>query len=294
MAKTQPSQEENEDDFEYEYSDETEDFCFTLDVSTHAPSVGANAVETTPNKNSKNKQAARRSEQRLEVLDLHSDNPLIKLGDCFYSCRWSTDFGTQFYVAKAGTVKGTLRPGHVLDVVGMSQARLTGKPVTLHRHDAKTPILKTVGSSSTNAILLDDVGDGTAEKAISEQSSAPLHPPTTKNIQRLATARTKARDPNVKAQASFLERLAMIKQRKGERDIVPVYGIEDLSEYDRADQDANANINANGKRTTPTTDGSELTTSTTGQRTSVVASTGNPNDRDDQPGSSGSSPGLVS
>lgn len=294
MARTQPSEEENEGDFEYEYSDETEDFYFTLDVTTHAPSTATNPIETTPNKNLKGKQAAGRSEQQLEVLDLHSDNPLIKLGDSFYSCRWSTDFGTQFYVAKAGTVKQSLRSGHVLDVVGMSQARLTGKPATLHRHDAKTPTPKAVGSSSANAIVLDDVGHGTPEKGILEQSNAPSHLPTTKNIQRLAAARSKARDPNVKAQASFLERLAIIKQRKGERDIVPVYGIEELSENDHAHQDANASINSNGKRTTETTDGSELAASTTGQRTSMGAETSNPADHDDQLGPYDSGSALIS
>jgi hypothetical protein len=117
---------ERESDFEYEYTSETEDLYFTLDVSTHGLRNTSEADELTAGRRSKGKRAAGSLDQ-LQALDLHSDNPLIKLGDSFYSCSWSTDLGTQFYLAKAGTFKESVRPGQVLDVVGISQARLTGK-----------------------------------------------------------------------------------------------------------------------------------------------------------------------
>ena len=91
----------------------------------------------------------------MQVLDLHSENPLVKLGESFYSCHWSTDLGTQFYVTKSGVVEEPLRRGHVLDVLGVSRARLTGRPVTLHRRRPDVAE-QSVGSSAVNAIALDE------------------------------------------------------------------------------------------------------------------------------------------
>ena len=249
MAASEPvgaSLEESESDFEYEYADDdTEDFYFTLDVTTHGLRGASKADELTSRRKSKGRQAAKSIEQ-LQVLDVHSDNPLIKLGDSFYSCNWSTDLGTQFYVAKAGTFKESVRPGYVLDVIGISQARLTGRPVTLHRRDAKIPT-PAAGSSSTNAIAL----DGDEDQAIEGTASDTQLPPVNKNVKRLAAVRNRARDPNVKAQASFLERLAIIKQRKGEKDVLPVYGIEELSSRNDDGGSPSNNLNSNGKRASP-------------------------------------------
>lgn len=238
---------ESESDFEYEYTDETEDFYFTLDVTTHGIPTASTSAQPNTGKKIKGKHIAPPPEQ-LQVLDLHSDNPLIKLGDSSYSCHWSTDLGTQFYVAKRGMIEEPLRPGHVLDVIGVSRARLTGKPVSLHRRDRKTST-KAVGSSATNAIVLDDTEDRATGDAVPGNMSASQYRSTSKNINRLSTVRNRARDPNVKAQASFLERLAMIKQRKGETDKVPVDGIEELSGLSHSSEIANSNVSGNGKRT---------------------------------------------
>ena len=233
------------DEWEYEYDDEeTEDFYFTLDVTTLQSQSSSNATHI-----GKGKAPARPNDQ-LQVLDLHSDSPLIKLGDCFYSCHWSTDLGTQFYVANPGIDEKPLRRGHVLDVIGISRARLTGEPVTLHRRRPDAPE-KAVGSTTADAIVLDN------EEDVASNVSTPTPVPTSldhslnKNINRLATARQNARDPVVKAQASFLERLAIIKQKKGEKDAVPIFGVDDLSAPIR--RGANA-ISPNGKRKSASND----------------------------------------
>ena len=228
-------------EWEYEYNDnETEDFYFTLDVTTLQSQSGSIAAN---DKKTKGRLPVQPTEQ-LQLLDLHSDNPLIKLGEHFYSCHWSTDLGTQFYVAKPGIDEKPLKPGHVLDVIGISRARLTGEPVTLHRRRPDA-LEKPVGSTAAEAIVLDE--DEDAASAVSTPTPMPtsLHRSLNKNINRLTTARQNARDPLVKAQASFLERLAIIKRKKGEKDAVPVSGVDDFSAPTRSGVNA---FTLNGKR----------------------------------------------
>ena len=230
LDPSSPSGATSDSDYEYEYTDETENFYFTLDVTKHqsqaAPKTNQNTMSRTP----KGKQSAQPTRtDSLQVLDLHSENPLVKLGSSFYSCHWSTDLGTQFYVTKPGVVEEPLRRGYVLDVLGLSRARLTGTPVTLHQRRPNASE-KPVGSSTGNAILL-DIDDDEQASAGASPGSTPTtqQPPMHKNISRLATTRQNARDPLVRAQASFLERLAIIKRQKGETDVVPGHGIEELT-----------------------------------------------------------------
>ena len=275
MAGHEPSEAptaDSESDFEYEYADDaTEDFYFTLDVTTHGIRATSKADESALSRKSKGKQAAKSPEQ-LEVLDMHADNPLIKLGDSFYSCNWSTDLGTQVYVAKAGTIKECVRPGHVLDVVGISRARLTGRPVTLHQRDAKIPT-SAAGASATSAIALEADEDQASEGAAAHNSAITESPRMNKNIKRLAAVRSRARDPNAKAQASFLERLAIIKQRKGEKDALPIYGIEELSSRNDDGRNSTPNTNSNGKRAAPSDEngnGMEANESSSNRRLSTA------------------------
>lgn len=227
------------DEWEYEYDEnETEYLYFTLDVTTLQSQSGLKTTHINKGK------TATQPPDQLQVLDLHSDNPLIKLGECFYSCNWSTDLSTQFYVAKPGIDENPLRPGHVLDVIGTSRVRLTGDPVTLHRRRPDAPE-KAVGSTTADAIALDDAGDVTSTNSTPTAISTTEDRVMRKNIKRLATARQNARDPLVKAQASFLERLAIIKHKKGEKDAVPVYGVDTVS----ASSARGTNVStSNGKR----------------------------------------------
>jgi hypothetical protein len=254
------------DEWEYEYDEnETEDFYFTLDVTTLQSRYGSKATHI-----GKGKAPAQPNDQ-LQVVDLQSDNPLIKLGECFYSCHWSTDLGTQFYLAKPGIDEKPLRRGHVLDLIGISRARLTGEPVTLHRRrpDATE---KSAGSTTSSAIVLDD--DEDAASGVSTPTAMPtsLDRSLNKNINRLATARQNARDPLVKAQASFLEHLAIIKHRKGEKDAIPVFGVDDLTTSTRSATNA---ATSSGKRKSVSNDALDSpVASNSGKKQHVLVSYG--------------------
>jgi hypothetical protein len=243
---TDPTATTSDSDYEYEYADETEDFYFTLDVTKHQSQTISKPNQNTQNGKSKGKQSAQPTD-RLQVLDLHSENPLIKLGDSFYSCHWSTDLGTQFHVTKSGVVEEPLRRGYVLDVLGISRARLTCNPVTLHRHrpDAAE---KGVGSSAVNAVVLDSDDEQANAGAVPVNTPNAQQHPMKKSISRLAAARQNARDPLVKAQASFLERLAIIKHQRGETDAVPVHGVEELTGPRQDARNAATTTTSNGKR----------------------------------------------
>ncbi|OTA35826.1 hypothetical protein BTJ68_03975 [Hortaea werneckii EXF-2000] len=67
-------------------------------------------------------------EAKLQILDLHSENPFVKFVDGVYSCNWHTDLSTQVYVARPGATETPLRPGNVVDVVGLPSAATAGLP----------------------------------------------------------------------------------------------------------------------------------------------------------------------
>jgi hypothetical protein len=204
--------EESDDDYEYELDEQrTESYYFTLDLSSHddrAASKADHGQGGVPG--------------QLQILDLHTENPLVKLDEKFYSCNWSTDLGTQVYVARSGVAQEPQRPGHVVDVVGLSRTRLVGQPAILHQRqrDNDAPV---EGVTAENAIPVEKDRGHFLEDATDAANAAPT---TARQVARFAAVREKATDPAQKAQASFLERLSSIKQKRGESDIVPFYGIK--------------------------------------------------------------------
>jgi len=240
-------------EWEYEYDpNETEDFYFTLDLTTHVPDA-QNSKESSRNGkvNGRGKQVAehaaldsrssatpgrqftsdaiengeledsneRSKTGKLQFLNLHTREPLIRLDDGVYSCYWMTDLGTQFYVSRPGVAENPLRPGNVLDVIGISQVRLIGKPVTL------TPLGEEGGKDSegtlkTSAINVEDVGLDSQRPAPTPSDFSTLRPG-----QPIIIPRDRIKDEAMGAQASFLERLSAVKLKKGENDIIPVGGV---------------------------------------------------------------------
>lgn len=139
----------SESEWEYEYDeDETEDLYFTLDLTNHVPAPFKKPIQRPRNgkgtlrdidKRSNAEAAAEKNGAqveppgRLQVLDLHSKNPLIAYNNAFYSCYWVSDLGTQMYFSEKGVAKNPLRSLRACDLVGTSGARLVAKPATLHR-----------------------------------------------------------------------------------------------------------------------------------------------------------------
>lgn len=244
-------------DWEYEYDEtDTDDYYFTLDLTTHQPEAVTKANPKSTGKASKggnirnvksnglddfrnsglntSRSEAFGAEGELQLRRLHSANPLIKLDNILYSCAWSTDLGTQFYIARPGVAEQPLRSGRVLDVVGISQARLTGRPAFLRKRK-QTVNGDLAGSSIADAITIDDDNVDIVVDTPNNVLLDGAHT-VTKSMAQFAAAREKTTDPAMKAQASFLERFAAIKRRKGEKDIIPLHGVKDYRVRDTSNE----------------------------------------------------------
>ncbi|CAK1367100.1 hypothetical protein CB0940_10427 [Cercospora beticola] len=234
--------EEDTSEWEYEYdTTETEELYFTLDLTTHVPDALARKYDSAAQNHgisksgqsngdaqndnveegdgsSKQRAVNSRPQSKLQILDLQTRNPLVKFDDGVYSCYWSTDLGTQFHIAQAGATTQPRRAGTVLDVIGLSQTRLIGKPVTLTQKNfnANGRAQSTVPESDAADAQSND-GDGQQEDAPVPLSNDPSQP--------LVIPRELCKNATAEAQASFLERLSQIKLKRGETDRVPMYSI---------------------------------------------------------------------
>ncbi|KAK5115566.1 hypothetical protein LTR62_001225 [Meristemomyces frigidus] len=219
-----------ESDWEYEYDEnEPEDFYFTLDLTTHVPDA---VVKPQATRNGRLKPILHTSVElasseratpaevepgRLQLLDLHTENPFVKFNDAVYSCNWNTDLGTQIHVASRGAIADPVRKGFVLDVVGTSRTRLLARPVTLKQRSDWVDLF---GPEVDNCVEGHDVPAG-----------APPRPPpsdlsTLRPGQQLVVPADAIKNPVMAAQASFFERLSAIKLKKGEDDIIPVGAVK--------------------------------------------------------------------
>ncbi|KAK0266983.1 hypothetical protein LTR35_016651 [Friedmanniomyces endolithicus] len=227
--------------WEYEYDPhETEDLYFTIDLTTHVP--GAIPTQLVPRNGKRTPKAPEsrptgdsapghvdfdaepRPMGTLQLLDLHSTDPLVRFEDSVYSCNWHTDLGTQIFVGQRGGISQPVRPGHVLDVIGTSQTRLLGRPVKL--------FLRNDRIDDTPKISPQDPAD-IPDSGPKETLAATLPPSDLSDLrpgQQLVIPLDAIKDPRQLAQASFLERLSTIKLQKGELDIIPVAGVKHYSQ----------------------------------------------------------------
>ncbi len=206
-------------DYEYEYDlADTEDYYFTLDLTAqNAKAVGkAQALLNDEAETSK-------LPGQLQVSNLHSGDPLVSLQGTVYSCNWSTDYGTQVYITEPGVATNPRRPGNVLDVVAMSRTRLVAKPTTIQPPQFALRVAS-LGSSDATAFHIDEDESQTAGLNEKDLTNGPLSANNSKS--RFATAGAAAKTPLQRAQVSFLERLSAIKQKRGETDLIPLYGVK--------------------------------------------------------------------
>ncbi|KAI7463039.1 hypothetical protein KC351_g16063 [Hortaea werneckii] len=175
-------------------------------------------------------------EAKLQILDLHSENPFVKFVDGVYSCNWHTDLSTQVYVARPGATETPLRPGNVVDVVGLSRMRLVGKPVTLQ------PRPKPVSVETEPLLPRGDDGNNPSSQDVPTTTTSTTNPPHSPSAATaglppssdfshirpgdpLTIPRDRVRTEAMEQQASFLEQLSAIKLKRGETDLVPVSGV---------------------------------------------------------------------
>jgi len=168
----------NDGDTEWEYElhpTQKETYYLTLDTSTLNPptppkagrppaskprksitkpiSSSSGNATTEPAHSSTTGQPTTPSEPKdsVQILDLHSPNPLVRYKETLYSCTWTTDHGSSIYVSRSGEVPGPLRKGRAVDVVGLSRVRLLGREAKVKLKPRRDLELRRGGATAKNA-----------------------------------------------------------------------------------------------------------------------------------------------
>lgn len=138
----------------------------------------------------------------IQILDLHTSNPLISYQSRLYTCSWSTTLGTDLLFTSLPTPNSSL--------LAATRVKLSARPVRLiPHHGAPKHSLPSRNEEQTKKI---------AAKPPSTESASPTNQPPAFKIH-LETHATLARQN----QAQFLERLVASKAAKGEKDNVTIY-----------------------------------------------------------------------
>jgi hypothetical protein len=128
----------------------------------------------------------------VQILDLHTSNPIVSYNGQVFSCQWAQNIGTEllFTPHDKSSSLPILRnlPGNV-DLLAASSARIISEPVQVK---PKAPVRKPLPSARPR------------------ESASQISLPKNASVQK-------------RSQASFLEKLIGIKEAKGEEDLVTVY-----------------------------------------------------------------------
>ena len=147
-------------------------------------------------------------EDRIQILDFHSPNPIISYQNQIYSCEWTSTIGTDVLltVPEPDEPHPVLRQGPGVSVLAATSLKLSGRPVQLDsrqptRSETQSQDHKSAPDSSSQANETSD-----SKQATSVRIPDGLTP-------------NRARQN----QANFLQRLIAVKAAKGETDEVTVY-----------------------------------------------------------------------
>ncbi|KAF2268410.1 hypothetical protein CC78DRAFT_575881 [Lojkania enalia] len=216
---------DDESEFEYEYDGtETEDFYITLDLSSifseaggldasQSTSAGAvllqdrlrdtSAEHTLEDSRLRLLAGAR----KLEVIGLHTPNPLIMYDGQFLSCKWASAIGTDMFFVKPppDTESGEhpLRALPFVDLLGMSSTKLMATTARLRPRDE---VLDQVNNGEELSPETIDVSRD--RPAIEETRVAP-----TGFLQRLNRAKVKRGDKSVLGVAKTSNSLRLVADR---------------------------------------------------------------------------------
>ncbi len=171
---------------------------------------------------------------RIQILDLHTQNPLISYHDRIYSCTWGSTIGTDIFLASPESLSAAsidrelLTPIYTLpnvSIIGTSCINLTGRPVTITpRNDTSQPQPTSIDPNTRPQPVPIDPNDG------SPQTVKPTSPPPASTLpnpdQPLKIPLSPGAANTRRAQASFLESLSAIKASKGETDQVTVHAVK--------------------------------------------------------------------
>jgi hypothetical protein len=167
------------------------------------------------------------AQQTVQILDLHSDNPIIQYSNHIFSCHWAENIGTELLFSRNESSTNLPALRHLpngVDLLAASSARLVGTPSTLTTRTQRSDSIRS-GLSFLRGGRLDrsprkerifplyEVGSAAA----ADMESAGDETGHGLSIQ-VGEAATETR----KNQAIFLEELTKIKRAKGEMDELTV------------------------------------------------------------------------
>ncbi|KAF2195302.1 hypothetical protein K469DRAFT_681634 [Zopfia rhizophila CBS 207.26] len=129
-----------ENEWEYEYDDdETEDFYFSLDVSSLPDrdlSLNPNNAYSSSSNGHPDDQGPAAGE--LQIIGLHTPNPLVMYDGQLLSCKWASTIGTDLFFVKpnADSAHKLLRSLPSIDLLAMSSTKLTATAARLRPSDS--------------------------------------------------------------------------------------------------------------------------------------------------------------
>ncbi|KAL5392747.1 hypothetical protein DPSP01_000447 [Paraphaeosphaeria sporulosa] len=230
-----------DDEWEYEYDDnETEDFYIPIDLA-NVPSVqGALGLGGSTQRGHPTllatKLRAITSERRdaesslvvqnvedvgesvgkIQIIGLHTENPLMMYNDQLLSCEWNKTIGTDLIFAKPGAIvekEGkALRSLPSVDLVAMGSAKLVARVARMRPRDDLFDEDPKIGDQSS-AEAMDT--SGAVEPVVAPDTAdgfAPA-PGTATEAQPTAEPEVQTTRP---ASSSFLGQLNALKARRGE------------------------------------------------------------------------------
>ncbi|MCJ1285696.1 hypothetical protein MMC26_005037 [Xylographa opegraphella] len=246
-----PAEAGSDSEWEYEYHEtETESFFVTLDLpsipstkkrkraeeSTAAPSEPNNASTQTPDQEDTAPPepvapkadltaGSPEPENRIQILDLHSREPVISYKNQVYTCQWTSTIGTDMLLAPPDTPIPfpPLYEAPGVSVIATSNIKLVGEPIQLiprpkHQATPAPSLPSATAASRLAASTRPAVVSPTTSRADSPQPMPKRLPAPAATARRLASSAgmSIARQ----SQGRFLERLMALKAARGDQDQV--------------------------------------------------------------------------
>ena len=173
------------------------------------------------------------SGKRIQILDFHSENPIVSYQNQYYSCQWTSTLGTDLLLASPNldSRHPVLQREQGFEVLAATGIKIVGQPLQITarpevrgKHRA-SPTLE----ASTERDQVDVEDNGQAESPGIAAAPFTLHgvvAPRGTQGQPDGSIRIPLRPEEGRArhsQARFLERLIAVKNAKGDPDLVPIY-----------------------------------------------------------------------
>ncbi|KAJ6007985.1 hypothetical protein N7540_011961 [Penicillium herquei] len=158
------------------------------------------------------------SSERIQLLGLHTCNPIISYNNQIFSCAWADQIGTELIFAHPETVPDPnhilkpLRKGPAFELLAANSVKLMGRKATIVSSSNPGLVLDNT-PDATDATDATDAIDATDVNSIpTDADASPSHAPASTAVPRRPQPSTH--------QANFIQRLQAMKNAKGQSDTV--------------------------------------------------------------------------